>query len=145
MNTKQTALVGLMCAVVGVACQKKPVQVVPRNVRSDSVPSALPDSLIQRDRWAHAPGYLTSPFVRGIVAVHFNADATTHDRELAMRSVNGIVVARTPLGSGESLYYLKLVVDRPDSLVFRAIRILRQNPAVRNAIPEMTIATRSPD
>jgi hypothetical protein len=142
MNTKQTALIGLTCALVAVACQKKPVQLVPQNVRSDALPPALPDSLIQRDRWAHAPGYATSPFLRGIVAVHFNPDATTHDRELALRSVNGFVVARTPLGSGEALYYLKLVVDRPDTVVFRAIRILRQNPAVRNATPEIIVATR---
>ena len=144
MNTKQAAWVGLMCAVV-VACQKKPVQTVPGNVPSVSLPTTLPDSLIQRDRWAHAPGYITSPFLRGIVAVHFNPDATTHDRELAMRSVNGFLVARTPLDAGHGIYYLKLVVDRPDSMVFKAIRVLRQNRAVQNAIPEMITPVQRPD
>ena len=144
MNTKRAVWVGLMCAVV-VACQKRPVQTVPGNVRSVSLPATLPDSLIQRDRWAHAPGYITSPFLRGIVAVHFNPDATTHDRELAMRSVNGFLVARTPLGPGHGIYYLKLVVDRPDSMVFQAIRVLRQNRAVQNAVPEVIIPTQRPD
>src|SRR5688572_13223228 len=107
MITKQAAWVGLMCAVV-VACQKKPVQTVAGNVPSASLPPSLPDSLVQRDRWAHAPEYITSPFLRGIVVVHFNSDATTHERELAMRSVDGFVVARTPLGAGHGIYYLKL-------------------------------------
>ena len=145
MNTKQAVLVGLMCAAV-VACQKKPVQLVPRNVSGDSrptsLPTSLPEPLIQRDRWALAPGHSDSLFLRGIVAVDFRSDATTYDRELAMKSVNGFVVARTAPGVGPGIYYLKLVVDRPDSVVFKAIRVLRQNRAVRNATPE---AIRPPD
>ena len=144
MNTKHAAWVGLMCVAV-VACQKTPVQSVPGNVPRVALPTTLPDSLSQRDRWAHAPGYTTTPFLRGIVAVHFNADASIHDRELAMRSVKGFLVARTPLGPGEGIYYLKLVVDRPDSAVFQAIRVLRQKRAVRNAAPETIIASRPPE
>ena len=145
MNTRHAAWVGLLCAAVGVACQKQPVQSVPGNAPRVPLPTTLPDSLSQRDRWAHAPGYMTSPFLRGIVAVDFNADATTHDRELAMRSVNGFLVARTPVGPGHGIYYLKLIVDRPDTTVFQAIRVLRQNRAVRNAVPEMIRPTRPPD
>jgi hypothetical protein len=151
MNTRQAVVVGLMCGVV-VACQTKPVQTVPANVPRAPLPATLPDSLMQRNRWALAPEHTDSLFLRGIVAVHFTLDATAHDRELAMRSVNGFAVARTPGGSGPGIYYLKLVVDRPDSAVFRAIRVLRQNPAVRNAVPEMVsrdkvtnVANRPPD
>jgi hypothetical protein len=144
MNINQAAVAGLLCAVA-IACQKTPVQSVPKAVPNTPLPSILPDSLMQRDRWAHAPAYITTPFLRGIVAVHFNPDATIHDRELAMRSVNGFAVARTPFHTGQSIYYLKLAVDRPDSAVFQAIRVLRQNRAVRNAIPEVVLANRPPD
>jgi hypothetical protein len=144
MNTRLAVLVGLMGAVAA-GCQKQPVQSAPRIVSKAPLPATLPDSLMQRNRWALAPEHITSLFLRGIVAVHFNSDATIHERELAMRSVNGFAVARTPLGPGDGIYYLKLVVDKPDSMVFRAIRVLRQNRAVRNARPEMIEPVRPPD
>lgn len=151
MNIRHAVFLGLACASV-VACQKTPVQSAPRIAANASLPGTLPDSLLQSDRWARAPQYLTSPFLRGIVAVHFTPDATTHERELAMRSVNGFAVAKTPRGTGPAIYYLKLAVDRPDSAVFQAIRVLRQNRAVRNAVPELVnldkvanVANRPPD
>ena len=151
MNIRHAVLLGLTWAGVA-ACQKTPVQSAPRSVSSAPLPSALPDSLMRSDRWARASQYITSPFLRGIVAVHFTSDATAHDRELAMRSVNGFAVARTLPGTGPAIYYLKLAVDRPDSAVFQAIRVLRQNRAVRNAVPELVnldkladVANRPPD
>lgn len=130
-------LLGLLLVVVS-QCGRGTLGTRGANAMSDTVLiTQISDSLVKRENWAYSPENVSSPFVRSLVVVQFNAAASSAQRRAALDSVRGIIFAKSALGAGEPLYYVRLTEGGADSAVFSAIRVLKRQSAIKRATLEL--------
>lgn len=114
------------------------VEAVP-NSRLEAPPDTIPTAIDAPSNLTMGPPRLPAAFVRNIVAVRFEPEASPEERAAAVNAVGGAVVGFSRLADGDGFYFVQIPDDGTDEPLFAAIETLAAFPAVQWAGPEVIL------
>lgn len=129
--------ISILTSVIAAGCHDPitPVARLPqgRVDVSATPPDGVPDGLASPSNIVANPTRFPESFVRDVVIVLFQPDATVAQRTDALARVNGTVIGGIRLTATDGYYLVRLPADPTSNAPLDAVDSLSRNPVVRHA------------
>lgn len=101
-------------------------------------PDTIPSDLYAAENLRQDPTVIAGEFLKNIVVVMFEREATPAQRSEAIALIDGEVIGGQRWGTGDGLYYVRIPGDDSAAPILHAVRVLEQLPYVGFASFEFT-------